>query len=149
MMNLNNNNSSCSCGTGNKNSAYCRPANFGLLLDDFFGIPLVTALRKHEPFEETGFRKNAAGVYFIHLEVPGMKAENLNIEQHEDAICIKGEVKIGEGDELYTKSIRERLVLPDDADPEQVSAKLTDGVLTIRVQPRTKSVPGTRRITIE
>lgn len=145
MMNMNNSNNNVPAN--NKNC--CRPANFGLLFDDLFGIPFVTALRKHEPVEEMGFRRNASGVYFMHLEVPGMKPENLSVEQHEDCICIKGEAKLGEGDEVYTKSISERLTLPEDADPEQVSAKLTDGVLTIRVQPRTKAVPGTRKIEIQ
>lgn len=135
----------------NPNKSCTRPANFGFINDDIFGIPsFFTLLRKCEtPQDVVGFRKNAEGAYFIHLEVPGMKPENLNIEQHEDAICIKGEVKIGEGDEVFTKSISERLTLPEDADPEQISAKLTDGVLTIKVQPRTKSVPGTRKIEIQ
>lgn len=118
--------------------------------EDLFGIPsVITFPRKSTPQEVVGFRKNAAGAYFIHLEVPGMKPENLSIEQHEDDLYIKGEVKIGEGDELFTKSISERITLPEDADPDQISAKLTDGVLTIKIQPRTKSVPGTRKIEIQ
>lgn len=79
--------------------------------------------------------------YVIQAYVPGLKAEDIDIDIAEDTISIKGEYKI-EGKEDKEYLLQERPVgpfsrtfsLPHSLDPDAVDATLEDGVLTLRVK---------------
>ena len=74
--------------------------------------------------------------------VPGLKADNLNIQVLEDVIRIEGEFQASEEDyllrELPIGSFRRALRLPTEIDADKVEAKITDGVLTLRL-PKAES----------
>ncbi len=74
--------------------------------------------------------------------VPGLKAEDLNIQVLEDVVKIEGEYKPAEAEyliqELPAGAFQRSLRLSTPIDAEQVEAKITDGVLTLRL-PKAES----------
>jgi HSP20 family protein len=74
--------------------------------------------------------------------VPGLKADDLNIQVLEDVVRIEGEFNSSEDDyllnELPSGSFRRVLRMPTEIDADKVEAKITDGVLTLRL-PKTES----------
>ncbi len=74
--------------------------------------------------------------------VPGLKADDLNIQVLEDVVRIEGEYRANEEDyllrELPLGSFRRVLRMPTEIDADKVEAKITDGVLTLRL-PKAES----------
>ena len=80
--------------------------------------------------------EEADDAYLVRAELPGMKRDDIDVEVSGSELRITGEVK----EKTEGKALRRRhgkfayrASLPTDADPEQISAQLTDGVLTVRV----------------
>ena len=80
--------------------------------------------------------------YVLTAYVPGLNAEDLNIQIHEDLLTIEGEYSQHEGQalmsELPTGSFRRTLRLPAQLDAEQAEAQIENGVLTLRL-PKAES----------
>ena len=86
--------------------------------------------------------------YVLSALVPGLKAEELNIQVLEDVVRIQGEYKQSGVDtadennylirELPNSSFRRTLRLPAAIDADHVEANITDGVLTLRL-PKAES----------
>ena len=80
--------------------------------------------------------------YTLTAYVPGLKAENLNIQIVEDTLSIEGTFGNQEGEyllsELPAGNFRRSLRLPALLDSEKTEANLENGILTLRV-PRTES----------
>jgi HSP20 family protein len=74
--------------------------------------------------------------------VPGLKADDLNIQVLEDVVRIEGEFQASEEDyllhELPSGSFRRALRLPTEIEADKVEAKIADGVLTLRL-PKAES----------
>jgi HSP20 family protein len=93
----------------------------------------------------------------IYAYAPGVDPATLEVHLERGLLTVAGERKspLPESDSKTAVHINERfegrfrrvLTLPDDADPEQVDAKLRDGVLHITVQRRASAQP--RRITVQ
>jgi HSP20 family protein len=77
--------------------------------------------------------------YVVEAELPGVKAENVNVELVGNELMITGEIKEKERKGTVRRQNRRtgrfdyRVSLPAHVDPEKVEAKLTDGVLEVRV----------------
>lgn len=79
--------------------------------------------------------------YYIRAELPGLKADDLDIQATGKSISISGERKIGPESETARYHRREReagrfsriIDLPGDIDSEKVEAGLSNGVLTIKI----------------
>ncbi len=92
--------------------------------------------------------------YYIRAELPGMAAEDLDIQAAGNSVSISGERKIsGEGDNVrYHRREREagrfsRVInLPEGANLEDVKAGLKNGVLTLTIGKSEASKP--RQISI-
>jgi len=82
--------------------------------------------------------------------VPGLKAEDLNIQVLENVVSIEGEYKTADTEyllnELPRGSFRRALRLPTEIQAEKVEAKITDGVLTLNLPKAESSRP--KRINI-
>ncbi len=69
--------------------------------------------------------------------VPGLKADDLNIQVLDDVLRIEGELPSDENEyllqELPNGSFRRELRLPSALDSEKVEAKIADGILTLRL----------------
>jgi HSP20 family protein len=80
--------------------------------------------------------------YVLSALVPGLKAEDLNIQVLEDVLRIEGEFKADESSyllrELPTGSFTRTLRLPSVIEADNVEAKIADGVLTLTL-PKAES----------
>lgn len=80
--------------------------------------------------------------YVLSALVPGLKAEDLNIQVLENVVSIEGEYKSEDAEyllsELPNGSFRRTLRLPADIEADQVQAKIADGVLTLNL-PKAES----------
>ena len=89
--------------------------------------------------------------YILSALVPGLKAEDLNIQVLEDVVRIQGEYKTDEKEylvrELPNGSFTRTLRLPVVIDAEHVEARIADGVLTLTLPKAESARP--RRISIK
>jgi HSP20 family protein len=80
--------------------------------------------------------------YILSAPVPGLQAEDVDIQIVDDVVSIKGEFKNLDGDyllrELPNGSFQRTLRLPAPLDAAQAEAALNAGVLTLRV-PKAES----------
>ena len=89
--------------------------------------------------------------YVLSALVPGLKAEDLNIQVLEDVLRIQGEYKADENEylvrELPSGSFTRTLRLPAAIDAERVEAHIADGVLTLTLPKAESARP--RKISIK
>jgi HSP20 family protein len=118
--------------------------------------PLFDLQRDFNRFAGTGIRPfvPAADVLVtdedvtVHMDVPGLSADNLEIELENDVLTIRGERPVpyapqtnGNGGTAWQWQHVERsfgrfertLRVPAGLDPEAIEASVTDGVLTLRL----------------
>lgn len=80
--------------------------------------------------------------YVLSALVPGIKAEDLNIQVLDDIVRIEGEYKADEAQyllrELPSGSFSRALRLPVAIDADAIEAKISDGVLTLTL-PKAES----------
>ena len=80
--------------------------------------------------------------YVLSALVPGLKAENLNIQVLDDVLRIEGEYKVDDAEylmnELPSGSFTRTLRLPAAIEADHVEAKIVDGILTLTL-PKTES----------
>ncbi len=83
----------------------------------------------------------------VHMDVPGLSADNLEIELDNDVLTVRGERSFpygadAESDGGYAWQLVERsfgkferaIRMPAGLDPDAVEASVADGVLTLRIQ---------------
>ena len=93
----------------------------------------------------------------VHMDVPGLSADKLDIELENDVLTVRGERPypyVTDGDQRAWQRVErgfgrfERsLRVPQGLDPEAVAAELVDGVLTIRIPKPETAKP--RRVEIK
>lgn len=119
----------------------------GLLLGDRLGNRAAAAWPPTNVYE-------AKEAFIVKAEVPGLAEGNVSVSVEDDALVIRGERK-SEVPEGYKVHLRERapvaftrkLPLPARVDVENVTAALTDGVLTITLPKAKEALP--RQITVK
>ena len=97
--------------------------------------------------------KNEAEAYVINALLPGVTAEDLNIQVQNDVLTIQGEMKHGR-EETDSYLLQERpsgkffrsFELPDAVDANKVEANLTNGVLTLRLPKAEEARPRSIKI---
>ncbi|MFA5874481.1 MAG: Hsp20/alpha crystallin family protein [Anaerolineales bacterium] len=91
--------------------------------------------------------------YVLSALVPGLKAEELNIQILEDVVTVEGEFKADETEylvrELPHGSFHRTLRLPVTLDAEKAQAKITDGVLTLRLPKAESARPKTIKVAVK
>jgi HSP20 family protein len=91
--------------------------------------------------------------YIIRMELPGLEPSDVSLELQDDTLTISGEKRQDQESEDADFYRVERaygafqrvLSLPEDADRDRLEAKLSNGVLTIRV-PRTQTARPSAKI---
>jgi HSP20 family protein len=91
---------------------------------------------------------------FVRAEIPGVKAEDLELSIHGDSLVIAGEKKESETrpekgfvyQERRFGSFRRQVALPCAVDENDVQAEYKDGVLTVRLKKSQEMLP--KRITV-
>ena len=80
--------------------------------------------------------------FILSALVPGLKADDLTIQVLEDVVRIEGKFQAGDEEyllrELPNGSFHRALRMPSEIDADKVEAKITDGVLTLRL-PKAES----------
>ena len=87
--------------------------------------------------------------YFVRAELPGLKADELEISASGNTLAISGERKIALEGETVRYHRREReagtfsrvISLPGEVDSDRINAELKDGILTIHVPKAEKAKP--------
>ena len=91
--------------------------------------------------------------YILSALVPGLKADDLNIQVLEDVVTIAGEFKDDESQylmrELPYGSFSRNLRLPVTLDAAKAEAKITDGVLTLRLAKAESALPKTIKVAVK
>jgi HSP20 family protein len=91
--------------------------------------------------------------YVINALVPGLKADDLNIQILEDVVTVEGEFKADEQEflmrELPHGTFRRTLRLPAALNADKAEAKIVDGVLTLRLPKAESSRPKTIKVAIK
>ncbi len=106
-------------------------------------------------------REHALGVnvreeddaYFLSALVPGLNAEDLNIQVLDDVVRIEGEYKADENEylmrELPNGSFTRTLRLPAAIDADSVEAKIAEGVLTLTLPKAESARPKKIKVTVK
>lgn len=92
--------------------------------------------------------------YFVHAEMPGLKADDISISVTGNNLSISGERKIASEGENVRYHRREReagtfnrvIALPGDVDADKVEARHVDGILTVVIPKAETAKP--KQITI-
>lgn len=86
--------------------------------------------------------------YVLSAIIPGVKAEDLNIQVVNETVTIQGEIKVERKEEdRYLLSERpvgrfsRVITLPDSLDAARAEADISDGVLTLRIQKSEDAKP--------
>lgn len=97
------------------------------------------------PWLPVAEEEESEDAYIVRAELPGIPAENVDIELEGNELSITGELseeKRGRVLSRRTGKFSYRTSLPGGADSENIDADLTDGILTVRIP---KTVEGKRR----
>ena len=90
------------------------------------------------------------GAYVVNALVPGLKADDLNIQVLDNLVTIEGEFKDDAFEymlqELPHGSFRRTLQLPAALDAGKAEARITDGVLTLRLEKVESAQPKTIKV---
>ena len=85
--------------------------------------------------------------------VTGLKADDLNIQVLEDVVRIEGEFEANDEEyllhELPSGSFQRTLRMPSEIDADKVEAKITDGVLTLRLPKAESARPKKIKIAVK
>jgi HSP20 family protein len=90
--------------------------------------------------------------WIVEAEVPGVKREDINVDIGDGELVVTGEIKERERTGILRRRTRRvgnfefRVTLPQGTDPDNVSADLDNGILTIRIPKPQASRP--RRIEV-
>ncbi len=91
--------------------------------------------------------------YILNALVPGLKADDMNVQVLEDVVTIAGEFKDDENEylmrELPYGSFSRTLRLPVTLDAGKTEAKITDGVLTLRLAKAESALPKTIKVAVK
>jgi HSP20 family protein len=77
--------------------------------------------------------------WIVEAELPGVRPEDVNVELHDNELSITGEIKERERKGILRRRTRRvgefdfHILLPGAGTPDDVDAKLSDGILTVRV----------------
>ena len=116
--------------------------------------PYRQLARRAAPNRDRGLNINIReedDAYVLSALVPGLNAEDLNIQVLDDVLRIEGEYRAEESDylvrELPVGSFSRTLRLPSSIDADQVEARIADGILTLTLPQAESARP--KRISIK
>jgi len=97
--------------------------------------------------------RDEGDTFVLSALVPGLKADDLNIQVLENVVHIEGEFQANEAEfllrELPNGSFRRSLRMPTEIDTDKVEAKIADGVLTLRLPKAESARPKKIKIAVK
>jgi HSP20 family protein len=109
------------------------------VLDQTLGVELPAAVREAVAWAPLVDVEEQDDAYVIEAELPGARPEDVNVEVVGNEVSITGEIVERERKGILRRKTRRtgrfeyRLALPEHVSSEGVEAKLSEGVLTVRV----------------
>jgi HSP20 family protein len=106
------------------------------MLEQTFGGLVPIDRESWAPFVDIEEQDDA---YVVEADVPGVKREDVKVEQVGNELLINGEIKEPKRKGALRRQTRRvgqfayRVMLPEQVDGDAIEAKLSDGVLTVRV----------------
>lgn len=99
--------------------------------------------------------KEEENAFVIHADMPGVDPKNIDIHMEDGVLTVKGERETinEEARKQYRRVERvrgqfyRRFTLPDTADQDQITARMDQGVLEVRIPKQARVLP--RKIQIE
>ena len=94
--------------------------------------------------------------YVVMADLPNVKKEEVKVSFHEGVLMLEGERKLEREEKTerfhkiergYGKFVR-RFVLPNEVDPDHVTAEFKDGLLTVRVPKSANAKPKTIEVKV-
>lgn len=97
-----------------------------------------------------------ADYYEINVELPGVKAEDVDVSIHDNNLMVRGEKRFEYEEKGRTYFFSERefgafqrtFRLPPDADGDKVDAEFSDGILCLKIAKQTSSQTAGKRIDV-
>ena len=97
------------------------------------------------------------GAITIHAELPGVEAKDMDVAVTASQITIRGEKRSDSSSEKEGRTYQERfygsfertLPLPENIDPDNISANLKDGVLEVRIPLVAPPVTESKKVEIK
>ncbi len=94
--------------------------------------------------------------YEINVELPGVKAEDVDIAMQDNSLVVRGEKRTERketGQSFYFSereygAFQRAFRLPPDADPDTIDAEFGDGVLRLKIGKKDQTKPAARKIEI-
>lgn len=95
--------------------------------------------------------------YEVNVELPGVAREDVSVELDGNVLSVKGTKRSSHEEEGRTYYFSERRYgefhrtfrLPEDVNPDDVSATFKDGLLTLRIPKRSAPDPRRRQVPVE
>lgn len=94
--------------------------------------------------------------YEIKVELPGVKAEEVDVSIHDNSLTVRGEKKFEREEtgrnfffsEREYGTFQRTFRLPPDASTDKIDAEFNDGVLSLKVAKKSPPKPAARKINI-
>ena len=94
--------------------------------------------------------------YEINVELPGVKAEDVDITMQDNSLAVRGEKRSERketGQSFYFSereygAFQRTFRLPEDADGDKIDAQFSDGVLRLKIAKQSPSMPSPKKIEI-
>jgi HSP20 family protein len=119
---------------GNQSSANKNPFETFRRVDEifnhFFGMPGNAPQKQNY----SGQVRETEKEVIVSLDAPGFEANEFEIQVNEEAVTIKAEHVVKEGDETRAeRTLKREFALPTLVDPSKVDAKYRNGVLELHL----------------
>jgi HSP20 family molecular chaperone IbpA len=106
---------------------------------DWFGLEPLDLLGLYAPFANTATKATGFDIartetgYVAEIPVPGYAPNQIEVTYKDNVLSISGKTE--------RRSFTRSLVLPDEIDPEHVSANVEHGMLTLKLDRRPEAEP--------
>lgn len=117
--------------------------------DDLFNDEWARPVRWQREFRPAVDVSEDENHYLVTADVPGMKAEDLDITVENNVLSVSGERKFEKKDdkqgyhrvERHYGSFKRSFALPEGVDTEAIEANVENGALSIRIPKPTMALP--------
>jgi HSP20 family protein len=136
---------------------HIHPSKFlNLFFDEDFEFPTI-----HNPFEHSDYECPIHDIiendkeFVVEAMMAGVKKEDISVEVEKNKLRIKAERKEVKDQkynrkESFTGIYRRSIIMPDNADVDNITATMTDGVLTVTIPKlATEPTPVKKQIEIK
>jgi len=101
--------------------------------------------------------READDAYYIEVDLPGVKKEDISIDVNDNVLTISGERKVEEerkDEEFYRiesvyGTFERSFTLPEDVDPDKIEAEAKDGVLIVKIPKKQAIEKAPKKIEIK